>query len=194
MTYLTQQELNLIERLELKVGTAMYNHRNLFIFCSYCGGLRISDALNLRWRNFDDNKIAFMIKKSGVQHSMKLPDKAKAIINQYSERSKLGKDYFIFPILNDLIVKGDEYALHKDISSKTAYVNKNLGLIAKECEISKKLNFHCSRHTFATLALSKGVRIEFVSKLMGHANIKMTQRYAKFINADLESAMDIMNT
>jgi site-specific recombinase XerD len=35
------------------------------------------------------------------------------------------------------------------------------------------------RHTFATWMLSEGVKIENVSKMMGHTNITQTQQYAK---------------
>ena len=38
--------------------------------------------------------------------------------------------------------------------------------------------FHCSRHGFAILALSKGMPIESVSRILGHTNIETTQVYA----------------
>ena len=42
-------------------------------------------------------------------------------------------------------------------------------------------------------ALKKGMRIEYVSKLMGHAAIKETQVYAKIVNEELEKAMEVFN-
>ena len=51
---------------------------------------------------------------------------------------------------------------------------------------------HMARHTFATRMLSSGARIENVSKMLGHTNIKQTQRYAKVLAssviADFEAA------
>ena len=79
------------------------------------------------------------------------------------------------------------------MTAQIAYINANLRTIAKEAGISHKLNFHTSRHTFATRALQKGIRIEYVSKLMVHSSIKTTQIYTKIINDELDKAMDVFN-
>ena len=47
--------------------------------------------------------------------------------------------------------------------------------------------FHCSRHTFGTLALSKGMPIESVSRVLGHTNIVTTQIYAKITTQKLDN-------
>jgi site-specific recombinase XerD len=41
------------------------------------------------------------------------------------------------------------------------------------------------RHTFGTWMLSKGAKIENVSRMMGHSNITQTQRYAKVLAKDV---------
>lgn len=57
--------------------------------------------------------------------------------------------------------------------------------VISECGINKQISFHCSRHTFGTLALSKGMPIESVSRVLGHTNIKTTQIYAKITTQKL---------
>jgi site-specific recombinase XerD len=45
--------------------------------------------------------------------------------------------------------------------------------------IEKNLHSHLARHTYGTLLLNQGVRLEIVSKAMGHSNTRITQHYAK---------------
>ena len=49
------------------------------------------------------------------------------------------------------------------------------------------ITFHCARHTFGTLALSKGMPIESVSRVLGHTNIVTTQIYAKITTQKLDN-------
>ena len=48
-----------------------------------------------------------------------------------------------------------------------------------------KLHSHMGRHTFATMMLSNGAKIENVSRMLGHTNIVQTQRYAKVLAKDV---------
>ena len=57
----------------------------------------------------------------------------------------------------------------------------------------KYITFHCSRHTYATLLLTKGVDIMTVSKMLGHKELKTTQVYAKIINQKKRAAADSFN-
>ena len=62
---------------------------------------------------------------------------------------------------------------------------KKLKNVIRECNINKQISFHVARHTFGTLALSKGMPIESVSRVLGHTNIKTTQIYAKITTQKL---------
>lgn len=67
--------------------------------------------------------------------------------------------------------------------------NEYLKEIAEICHINKKVTFHCSRHTFATLALSYKVSVESISSMLGHNNIKTTQIYAKITPLKISNEM-----
>jgi len=190
--YLSEQELNRIEDLKLTKGTRMELHRDMFVFASYAGGLRVSDALKLRWSDFDGKHINFTIKKTGQQLSINLPNKALEIIKRYKP-SKNIKRFFVFPILPDDLNNNDVRVVDTAISNATAYINKNLKIIAEKAGIKKRLSFHVSRHTWATQALRKGISIDKVSKLMGHAAIAETQIYAKIMSEELDKAMEAFN-
>ena len=45
----------------------------------------------------------------------------------------------------------------------------------------ERLHSHMARHSFATWMLSNGAKIENVARMLGHTNIKQTQRYAKVL-------------
>lgn len=65
--------------------------------------------------------------------------------------------------------------------------NRMLKQIAAYAGIKETIHAHVSRHTFGTLALSKGVPIEYVQKMLGHTDLKTTQIYAKIIDKDLDN-------
>lgn len=191
-SYLTEDELKQIENLELKENLNVFHHRNMYLFAATAGGLRISDLLKLKWSNFDGERLIIKIQKTGQPLIIKLPNKSLEILHYYKQFSKKDSD-FVFPGLNNDYDYSNPKILHNAISSSTTLCNKSLKEIAKKAEIEKHISFHTSRHTFATRALRKGMRIEYVGKIMGHKDIKETQVYAKIINEELEKAMDIFN-
>lgn len=76
-------------------------------------------------------------------------------------------------------------------------MNRYLKEIATICKIDKYLTTHVARHTYATVCLSQGVSLKNVSKMLGHASVKMTERYARVLDSsilrDMNSIRDTMN-
>lgn len=190
--YLTDNELGMLWALPLKEGSKLWDHRNMFVFAAYAGGLRISDVLQLKWANFSGTHIRITMHKTKDALPLKLPGKALKILQLYRLDDSKESDY-IFPCLRAEVDYSDPVTLFKAISSATAYTSKNVKIIAKQAGIEKKISFHSSRHTFATRALTQGIPIEQVSKLMGHNSINTTQIYAKIVNSKLDEAMDALD-
>jgi integrase/recombinase XerD len=52
---------------------------------------------------------------------------------------------------------------------------------------------HRFRHTFATSLLTQGVKFELVSRWLGHASIKVTEKhYSHFLEDRIQAASDVL--
>ena len=191
-SFLSEAELTKIEEFPTTPGTKMEVHKDMFLFACSSGGIRVSDMLQLRWKNFDGTNLNITMKKTGGQVSIKIPNKALAILKKYKP-AKEESNHFIFPMFANDLNTDDPRTLDTAISRGTTLINNSLYDIADKLALNKPLSFHISRHTWATRALRKGISIDKVSKLMGHAQIRETQIYAKIVNEELDKAMDVFN-
>lgn len=149
--------------------------RDIFVFCCFTG-LAHCDVLNLKQENivYDDSGqpwIKTNRQKTSVSVDIPLLEIPQMIIAKYKhERMENGA---LLPV------------------SSNERTNAYLKEIATLCRINKKLTFHIARHTFATtVALSNGVPMESVSKMLGHRNIRTTQIYAKVMTNKLSEDMN----
>lgn len=157
--YLTVEELNTLaatpcERDVLKRAA-------LF---SALTGLRHCDIQKLRWKEISIDgkqaKLHFTQQKTkGVEYT---PISQQAL-QLCGESGK--PEQFVFEDLPD-----------------PAWISKPLKRWVEAAGITKKITFHCFRHTYATLQLSSGTDIYTVSKMLGHTNVKTTQIYAKVVD------------
>ena len=72
------------------------------------------------------------------------------------------------------------------------WYNEVLERIGKECGVSIKLRSHIARHTFATMMLRNGVKIENLARMLGHTNITQTQRYAKVLALSVQEEFEMV--
>jgi len=145
--------------------------RDLFIFMAYTG-LSYIDT-----QHFDFKKMTVYDEQSGMY-----------FID--GKRLKTKTDYFT-PILAPAmaVLKKNDYKLLK-ISNQKA--NDHLHTIEEMLGIQHPMTCHIARHTFATLCLNHGSGIENVSKMLGHTNIKTTQRYAKVLRSSIIQKSSIL--
>ena len=106
---------------------------------------------------------------------------------------ELNPDAFIFPLLRIEPDESDRKKIHNAISSATAYTNKDLKKLRVRAGLNKHISFNTARHSWAVRALQKGMRIEYVSRLMRHASVKNTEMYAMILDTELDKEMEIFN-
>lgn len=176
--YLTEEELKTLMTHEF-ADAKLYYIRDIFVFASFTA-LSFVDVKELTTDDIvevnGEKWILSKRHKTKVPFQVKLLDIPLQIIKRYEE---FQTDKSVFPNLNYWSIC------------------KPLKKMIKECGITKDISFHCARHGFATLALSKGMPIESVSRVLGHTNIVTTQLYAKIttqkIDHDLTMFGDKLN-
>ena len=164
--FLTLEELNKLVKAECpnkQLKTAA-----LF---SALTGLRFSDIEKLIWRELEHVKgqgyfINFKQKKTNGIEVLPISEQAYGLLGKPKD-------------LDQRVFEGLSYS---------AYGNKHLFQWIRKAGISKDITFHCFRHTFATLQLSKGTDIYTVSKMLGHRELKTTQVYAKIVDENKRQA------
>lgn len=163
--YLTPEELKKVASVELH--GVHERARDVFMFMCYTS-LSYADA-----QKFDFHRDCFL--KDG-----------KYMFRD--TRIKTGEEYFIvlIPQAMEILAKYD-YSLPKYSNGR---INDLLNGVAIMAGLNKELTCHVARHTAACLALNNGVRIEVVSKMLGHSNINTTQVYAKMLSKEVEEAYD----
>ena len=190
--YISEEEIKIIENKVITDSPRVKVARDMFIFACYAGGMRISDVLRLKWENYDGERIVMKTKKTSDILSIKVPNKAKAIMESYfTDKSK--SDHFVFPVMKNYVDYSEPKKLYDSLATAKSIVNTDLEKLEKMCELNLNLHFHLSRHSFAVIALKKGMRIEYLSKILTHSDIKTTQVYAKIVSSELDKAMDIFN-
>jgi integrase/recombinase XerD len=143
---LTENEIKSIADYRFTPGSVMDQHRDLFLFSYYVGGIRLSDILILKWDNFDGSNIHFYSRKSNTPSIIALSSQAIAILTKYSQNGK--KDEYIFPILAGWIDVHVDANIKKRLSFLAKLINTNLSIIAKMAGIEKNISYHLSRHVF----------------------------------------------
>ncbi len=165
--FLTEDELKAVMTHEFTDSKLAYI-RDLFVFASFTA-LSFVDIKELTTDDIveinGEKWILSKRHKTKIPFQVKLLDIPLQIIKRYEpfQENKL-----VFPNLNYWSIC------------------KPLKKMIKECGIDKDISFHCSRHGFATLALSKGMPIESVSRVLGHTNIVTTQLYAKITTEKID--------
>lgn len=146
--------------------------RDLFLFASFTGFSYI-DVKKLREENvqrlFDGNWwLVARRQKTRVESNVRLLDVPLRIIEKYRGTTGDGR---LFPVPSNNCC------------------NENLRKLAARCGIRINLTFHVGRHTFACLALNRGMPVESLSRILGHTDIRTTQIYAKITGKKISQDM-----
>ncbi|MGB4843695.1 MAG: site-specific integrase [Ferruginibacter sp.] len=137
------------------------------LFTAYSAGLRVSEIVHLKLKDIDSDRMQIFIEKAKgkkdryVTLSPVLLDILRAYFTKYRPR----------PV---------EFLFESEQTGRpypTRTVQRIFQLAKEKAGIKKDIGVHSLRHSFATHLLEKGTDIRYIKDILGHFNIKTTERY-----------------
>jgi integrase len=180
--YLTKEELprflKALEELEDGLSKAAIK---LLLFT---GGRR-GEILSLQWEQvkLNEKRLFLPTTKNGKSRSILLNDRAVSVLKSLEKnRDNLKR------------TADSDYLFPSRDGSKRPHILDLRTPFERACIAAgiEGLRIHDLRHSFATLALQGGASLYDVSKLLGHSDISMTQRYSHISEDGLQQATDNM--
>ena len=137
------------------------------LYTAYSAGLRVSEIAALKIKHIDSSRMQIFIEEAKgkkdryVALSPVLLDILRAYIKKYRPRPKV--------------------YLFESEQTGTAYPTRTIQrlfqLAKSKAAISKDAGIHSLRHSFATHLLEKGTDIRYIKEILGHFDIRTTERY-----------------
>lgn len=155
------------EDIKLMCNNTYYQRDKLIIKILYSLGLRISEAINIKWTDFynDGNFINLTVTGKG--------DKQRTLLitnHLYSELLALKKE-------------GIEYiftAYDRPTPLTRQSVNILLTKLQKKLGLETRITPHKMRHSHATTSIKNGCDLSLLQQSLGHSSIKTTERYLNY--------------
>lgn len=137
------------------------------LFTAYSAGMRVSEVVNLQLNHIDSDRMQIFIKC------------AKGKKDRY-----VGLSPLLLDVLRSYIKSSRQKPIKYVFESATPgipYSKRSAQIIFHKAKdmagIKKEVSFHSLRHSFATHLLEKGIDVIFIKDLLGHFNIKTTEKY-----------------
>ena len=164
--FLSYEELNTLYRTYCQ--NDILKRASIF---SALTGLRFSDIQKMRW-----NEIEYINGRGYVlNYTQKKTKEVETLPISEQAFNLLGKSNGI----SEMVFEGLNYS---------SLLNNQLKVWISFAGITKKITFHCFRHTYATIQLQMGTDIYTISKMLGHSKIETTSIYAKLVDESKRKA------
>ena len=177
-TYLTVEEVDKLLNIEITDAFSARNKSLLELL--YATGLRISELINLEFKNIDLNDcIVRIMGKGSKERIVPINDMAIKYLKIYVKgfRHKLVKtEQNNYVYLNNHGKKMTRQGVFKMIKKRT-----------QEAGIKKDVSPHTLRHSIATHMLENGADLRIIQEFLGHESIGTTQIYTHLTNQKLKN-------
>jgi site-specific recombinase XerD len=137
------------------------------LFAAYSAGLRVSEVAALKIKNIDSGRMQIFVEqaKGKKDRYVTLSPVLLDILRAYIKKYKPGPRVYLFE------------SEQTGLAYPTRTIQRIFQLAKAKSGISKTVGIHSLRHSFATHLLEKGTDIRYIKDILGHFDIKTTERY-----------------
>lgn len=147
---------------------------------AYYTGMRRNELFGLKWQHIDFERGFINIVGEGQEGAKSSQDERiplSQLVRELLQEVERGESLYVFP--------------GKDGVSRLTDINKQVNTIKKAANLPKDFRpLHGLRHTFASVAVSNGVPLSHVQRLLTHKDPSLTQRYAHLEDEALRQAAE----
>jgi len=150
--------------------------RDVITFAFYTG-MRLSEIVNLRWRNVDLEEKVIAVgdeefeTKSRMQRIIPMCGEVFELLRKIQLSSAIERNSYVFGKNNGVPFTGDYFSRRFKRACRAAAQDPL-------SNISNEIHFHSLRHSFASHLVQQGVSLYVIKELLGHSSISTTEIYS----------------
>ena len=133
-------------------------------------GLRLAEALNLKWDDIDlENLLVSVVGKGGKHRAVPISLEGRKVLFRWKQQSKFDH---VFATRNGTL------PTQRNLGRDFALLGERAGVQGV------RFSPHTFRHTFAVSYLRAGGNVLYLQRILGHSTLEMTSRYTRSLGTD----------
>ena len=158
--------------------------RDLFMLSFYLRGMSFIDLAYLKKSDLTNGVVTYRRRKTGQKLTIRWTGEMQKILGKYPEN----KTEYLFPIITSRTANPRNQYRNRHYA-----VNRYLKTVAQKVGLQMPLTTYVARHSWASIAKSKGISVSVISEGLGHDSEQTTQIYlASLDTAAVDKANDII--
>ncbi|MDO5395672.1 MAG: site-specific integrase [Bacteroidales bacterium] len=165
-----------IKALDLSRRPLLDFARDMFLMSFYLRGMSFIDMAFLKKSDLTDSHITYRRHKTGHMLTIAWTKEMQIIIDKYPANPT----HYLLPILTKAYC--NERQAYRNMTCKINSHLKNLGAMIG---LQSPLTMYCARHTWASVAKTRGIPLSIISEGMGHCSEATTRIYLSTLSTSV---------
>lgn len=173
-----------IKNLDLSMDKSLDYARDIFMLSFYMRGMSFIDLAYLEKSDLANGIVTYRRRKTGQKLFIRWTKEMQAILDKYPEN----ETEYLFPVITSRTANP-----RNQYRNRHYVTNRNLKIVAQKIGMQMPLTTYVARHSWASIAKSKGIALSVISEGLGHDNEHTTQIYlASLDTSAVDRANDII--